>query len=310
MCEPLTAALDMLLIPHHVHHLEELVSFFRELPVLVRDASGLQPLCYLTTLLAPVHTLLVVCIYDWHRPCFAAEQQLDSWQQGRSSAEHSATLQVSQLHEHHGTIAHHDTLPRFLGIGNVQLPSSLWNAEEWDDVKQIGAGKPVFRAHRKDPAGGQQVLVKFTQRYGTETYNARAAAGLVPPLVDQPIQLPGGWQQIQMEYLPPVLEVEVSGWVTLSCLLNPLLRPSPHIQKLLPAPAARQSLIEKAQHLLEAAHNTPVDGREAAHGDARPDNILVLMRLGEVVDLKLVNLDWAGPAGEARYPTLLNTVAI
>ena len=217
---------------------------------------------------------------------------------------------MSQLHEHYGTIAQHDTLPRFLGISHVQLPSPLWNAEEWDDVKQIGAGKLVFRAHRKDPAGGQQVLVKFTQRYGKATHEAWAKAGLVPPLVDQPIQLPGGWQQIQMKYLPPVLEVEVSGWVTLSCLLNPLLRPSPHIQKLLPAPAARQSLIEKAQQLLEAAQNTLVDGREAAHGDARPDNILVLMRLGEVADLKLVDLDWAGPAGNARYPTLLNTVAI
>ena len=39
VCEPLTAAMDMLLIPHHVHRFEELVSFFRELPVLVRDAS-------------------------------------------------------------------------------------------------------------------------------------------------------------------------------------------------------------------------------------------------------------------------------
>ena len=31
VCKPLTAAMDMLLIPHHVHRFEELVSFFREL---------------------------------------------------------------------------------------------------------------------------------------------------------------------------------------------------------------------------------------------------------------------------------------
>ena len=35
LCEPLSAAMDMLLIPHQVHRFAELVSFFRELPVLV-----------------------------------------------------------------------------------------------------------------------------------------------------------------------------------------------------------------------------------------------------------------------------------
>ena len=115
---------------------------------------------------------------------------------------------MSQLHEHYHKIAQRDTSDKFLGIGGVQLPSPLWNAAKWHDVKQIGAGKLVFRAHRQDAAGGQQVLVKFTQRYGTATHMAWATAGLVPPLVDQPIQLPGGWQQIQMEYLPPVLEEE------------------------------------------------------------------------------------------------------
>ena len=34
------------------------------------------------------------------------------------------------------------------------------------------------------------------------------------------------------------------------------------------------------------------------------------MHQGKIVELKLIDLDWAGPAGEAMYPTLLNTVAI
>lgn len=231
------------------------------------------------------------------------------WQQGKSGTEPSATLQVAQLHEHYRTIAQRDTSTRFLGINSAQLPSPLWDTEKWGDVEQIGAGKLVFRAHRQDPAGGQQVLVKFTQRYGKATHEAWAKAGLVPPLVGQPIQLPGGWQQIQMEYLPRVLEEEVSGWVTLSYLLSPS-KTTKHLKKLLPPPGDRQLLINRAQQLLKAAHSTLVSGRKAAHGDARPDNILVLMRLGQIVELKLIDLDWAGLAGEEKYPTLLNTVAI
>ena len=176
-------------------------------------------------------------------------------------------------------------------------------------MEQIGASRLVFRAHRQDPAGVQQVLVKFTQRYGTATHEAWAKAGLVPQLVGQPIQLPGGWQQIQMEYLPGVLEEEVSGWVTLSYLLSPL-RTTKHLEKLLPPPGDRQLLINRAQQLLKQAHSTLVSGRKAAHGDARPDNIMVLMRLGQIMELKLIDMDWAGLAGEEKYPTLLNTVAI
>ena len=48
--------MDMLLIPHHVHRFEELVSFFRELPVLVRDARFIQ-----TPVLS--HSLLISCAY-------------------------------------------------------------------------------------------------------------------------------------------------------------------------------------------------------------------------------------------------------
>ena len=38
LCEPLSAAMDMLLIPHLAQRFAELVSFFRELPQIV---SGL-----------------------------------------------------------------------------------------------------------------------------------------------------------------------------------------------------------------------------------------------------------------------------
>ena len=235
---------------------------------------------------------------------------LSAGSKGALSTEHSAFLQVIDLYEHYCTVAQEGTLPRFLGRDGVQLPCPLWDAAQWHDVEQIGAGKLVFLARRQDTAGVHQVLVKFTQQYGTATHRAWAAAGWVPQLEADPIALPGGWLQIQMEYLSPAIEEGVSGWLTLSYLLTCSPRPSDHLKQLLPALEARQLLLDKAQQLLKAAHRVLVSGQPAAHGDARPDNILVLMQAGEIVQLKLIDLDWAGIAGEAVYPILLNTRGI
>ncbi|DBA78989.1 TPA: hypothetical protein ACH3X1_008856 [Trebouxia sp. C0004] len=69
-------------------------------------------------------------------------------------------------------------------------------------------------------------------------------------------------------------------------------------------------LIQKAEHLLHKAHSVFVSGSPAAHGDARLDNILVLVEAGHVKQLRLVNFDWAGVAGSTQYPVLLNAKTI
>ena len=85
---------------------------------------------------------------------------------------------------------------------------------------------------------------------------------------------------------------------------------SEHMERLLPAPEERKLLLPRAQQLLMAAHKVLVDGQAAAHGDARPENILVLMEMGKIIALRLIDLDWAGIAGKAKYPILLNTMSI
>ena len=147
------------------------------------------------------------------------------------------------------------------------------------------------------------MLVKFTQQYGTDTHRAWEAIGLVPQMVAEPVKLQNGWEQIQTVYL-------TSGWLRMSLLQNAQVTPSEHIKCLLPGPEESKSLSPRAQELLVAAHNVMVDGQAAAHGDARPDNILVLLRLGKIIGLKLIDLDWAGIAGIAKYPMLLNTRSI
>ena len=231
------------------------------------------------------------------------------WQQGKSGTELSATLQVAQLHEHYRTIAQRDTSPRFLGINGAQLPSPLWDTEKWVMWSRFVLASLSFGHTGRTQQGASRCWSNSPSDMAKPHTRLGQKQDWCRPWWVEPIQLPGGWQLFQMEYLPRVLEEEVSGWVTLSYLLSPS-KATKHLEKLLPPPGDRQLLINRAQQLLKAAHSTLVSGRKAAHGDARPDNILVLMRLGHIVELKLINLDWAGLAGEERYPTLLNTVAI
>ena len=51
-------------------------------------------------------------------------------------------------------------------------------------------------------------------------------------------------------------------------------------------------------------------GSLAAHGDVRPENIMVLVEARKVKQLKLIDMDWAGIVGSAHYPVLLNTQKI
>ena len=120
-----------------------------------------------------------------------------------------------------------------------------------------------------------------------------------------------GWEQVQTEYLSPVIDKEeASGWLPMQHLLhaNPSVLPN-DILRLLPSPEDSKLLLPRAQELLSAAHKVMVDGQPAAHGDARPDNILVF-RSRRIIELRLIDLDWAGIAGKAEYPILLNTKSI
>ena len=76
------------------------------------------------------------------------------------------------------------------------------------------------------------------------------------------------------------------------------------------APSAASSLLHKATELLRAAHRTQVNGLPAVHGDARPDNIMVLMEDSRIAKLQLIDMDWAGPENDTQYPVLLNMRAI
>ena len=109
-----------------------------------------------------------------------------------------------------------------------------------------------------------------------------------------------------MEYLSSDV-----GWLTMRFLMMPVMKQlkfaPPH---LVLGPSEMPELVQKAEQLLRTAHLVRVSGTPAAHGDARPDNIMVLIEAGKIKQVKLVDMDWAGTVGSTEYPTLLNTRSI
>ncbi len=92
-----------------------------------------------------------------------------------------------------------------------------------------------------------------------------------------------------MEYLDPP-----SGWST----LQNYIRAHPEIQISIEHPA----LVRLLKTMKE---------KKVVHGDLRPNNIMCRTRPhtgteGKELEIKVVNFDWAGKLGSAKYPAIRN----
>ncbi|KAL3147719.1 hypothetical protein ABBQ32_002462 [Trebouxia sp. C0010 RCD-2024] len=250
ICEPLSQAMDMLIIPHIPDAITKLASLFHAMPDLVQA-----------------------------------------------------------LRAHYEEAAVETRKLIFMSPSKEQLPYPLWDPDKWTESCQLGARshKLVYLAR-----GPQQPLqlVKFTQQYGVEAHDAWARAGIVPELLAEPRQVAQRWQQISMEYLAPE-KPDSSGWFTMRFLMQSVAKQAQHApESLTLAPDHLPQMFERAKHLVRSAHKVIVSDSYAAHGDVRPDNIMVRVKDNAVMDLKLIDMDWAGVVGTARYPSLLNTKTI
>ena len=212
---------------------------------------------------------------------------------------------MQALHTHYEEAAVETRKLRFLSPSKEQLPYPFWDTDQWTESCQLGAAsrKLVYLAR-----GPQQPLqlVKFTQRYGAEVHDAWANAGIVPKLLAEPRQVAHRWQQISMEYLAPEMP-DSSGWFTMRFLMQSVANQAAAPESLSLAPDRLPQMIDRAKHLVCSAHKVLVSDLHAAHGDVRPDNIMVRIKDNAVIDLKLIDMDWAGTVGTARYPSLLNS---
>ena len=198
------------------------------------------------------------------------------------------------------------------GVKMNPLPYPLQDRKVWNDAHALAgvpSSKLIFLA---TDLQNKKQIVEFVQQYGTDTHKAWAEADLVPKLLEEPEAVGGGWQQIQMEYLSTHVS-DNSGWVPRSWLMRPRHKQMKHaheFEHLTLAESSGSFLLDRALALLQTAHATKVNGVPAVHGDARPNNIMVLMEDSKVVKLKFIDMDWAGPEDVARYPVLINMEAI
>lgn len=142
--------------------------------------------------------------------------------------------------------------------------------------------KTIFKAHTSD---GKVVVVKFTQTYCSRAHRLLADAGLAPKLLfDSGKLLPNaGDRMIVMEY------------VANTDLYDYLRLPSTK-----PESSELQAIHRDMEKAVEMLHE-----ENLVFGDLRAPNVIVVKR-GEETGGMLVDFDWCGTEGEARYPPGMN----
>ena len=146
----------------------------------------------------------------------------------------------------------------------------------------------LFLATLSSPSiPGLQVLVKLVPRsYSQDVHKHMADNGLAPKLY--------GYAEVKdvptayvMEYLDPSI------WQTLHQLSKPKNKPN--------KPTANQ-LRGVLQKIIAA-----LDEKKYVHGDLRSNNIMIRTDvMDKSVELKVVDFDWAGKAGQVYYPAERN----
>jgi hypothetical protein len=145
--------------------------------------------------------------------------------------------------------------------------------------KNCFRSKLVFEARDND---NNHLCIKFVKRYGKEAHIQFAEHTLAPRLLGFR-EIGGGWKMVVMDYLS-----------------NPYFRGGDLCDKKISSNTVRKAIKEQLQVMHRLGY---------VHGDVRNPNLMIKLDDDEksLVDLKLVDFDWAGKEGEVRYPHNLNT---
>lgn len=146
-------------------------------------------------------------------------------------------------------------------------------------------GKLVFRA-TTETADSSLLCVKFARQYSETTHRFLSRLGHAPTF-RAIVALPGGWYMIVMDYTQYV------------SLENPTVVFSDH---------SRDKVKLKVMEIVQNLHDNNL-----VHGDIRPANILAdLETLAESKScaIHIIDFDWAGTIGEAKYPLRVNTKTV
>jgi Lipopolysaccharide kinase (Kdo/WaaP) family len=132
----------------------------------------------------------------------------------------------------------------------------------------------------------ERVIAKFTKRYSADVHMFLASLGYAPSL-RAVAPLPGGWIMVVMDLSPFSLLSEVK-------LFDEL----------------REQVRLKVTNIVQTLHKNGF-----VHGDIWSVNVLVEYEALQVTGnedfgIHLLDFDWAGWIGEAKYPTRVNTETV
>ena len=150
------------------------------------------------------------------------------------------------------------------------------------------AYKRLFYATLSSPSiPDLQVLVKLVPRfYSRYVHKHMADNGLAPKLYGY-AEMEGAPTAYVMEYLDP------SVWQTLYQLSKSKEKP-------------RKPMVSQQRGALQEII-TALDEKNYVHGDLRSNNIMIRTDvMDKSVELKVVDFDWAGKAGQVHYPAEWN----
>ncbi|KAF5354926.1 hypothetical protein D9756_005660 [Leucocoprinus leucothites] len=127
------------------------------------------------------------------------------------------------------------------------------------------------------------LIVKFTRQYSAEARRLLASSNYAPTL-RAAVSIPGGWTMVVMDLSP------------LRSLVDP---------ELVLSVESHKRVFPKVAHIIETLHKGGF-----IHGDIRRVNILIddkALEHNEEFAVHLLEFNWAGRIGQAKYPTHINT---
>ncbi|KAF8623880.1 hypothetical protein AX15_006152 [Amanita polypyramis BW_CC] len=148
------------------------------------------------------------------------------------------------------------------------------SSKEFIYYSLVKSGKLIFRGEISDTH--EKICIKFVQHYSLEVHSFCASISCAPKLLAfEP--LPGGWYMVIMEDLNDYFDLFRSSL----------------------APDRMDAVKERLNDVLGRMHQ-----QGFVHGDIR--NVNVMIKDGPILVVMLVDFDWAGRIGEARYPMNVN----
>jgi len=195
-------------------------------------------------------------------------------------------IAFNKLRTHYKDLSKKDRIPHTLERDSrlaFPYPDSYFT--ESGEVKftyrsRFDNGKLIFVAMTSEET---MILVKFTRRYSEEAHRYCAQKGVAPVLLGFRT-LPAGWYMVVMEYLDPQTHRVLGD-----------------------GDCGDKTLELEIKRVVKVLH----DGG-FVHGDIRNVNVMTPRHRGAegMENALLLDFDWAGRGGIARYPPNINSVSV